>query len=127
MVKLKKYTLNRIPKFVIYSLTNTYLSGHVKHIKVYDYSRDSAFQKMVDTFYVPIRFKLCNFSLPLNSLMFLADEHKGKAKFIEFAYKTRAESERLNPYLEVSYEYLAISPDFAWNVNMLLMDTWEYD
>ena len=124
-----------MPKFVVYSLTNTYLSGHVKHIKVYNYSQDRAFREMVDTFVVPIQFNfpvghinnLRSLSLPLNNLMFLAVEHKDKAKFLKFADKMYAESNQLKPYLEVSPKYLAISPDFVWDVRMILMDTWNYD
>lgn len=135
MVKLKKYTLNRIPKFVVYSLTNTYLSEHVKHIKVYNYSQDRAFREMANTFFVPIRFnlpaeninKLHGLSLPLNSLIFLASVHKDKAKFLKFADKMYAESIQLEAYLEVSPKYLTISPDFIWDVRMILMDTWNYD
>ena len=135
MIKLKKYTLNRIPKFVVYSLTNTYLSEHVKHIKVYNYSQDRAFREMADTFFVPISFNLPagninnlhSLSLPLNSLMFLACEHKDKAKFLKFADKMYAESKQLKPYLEVSPKYLAITPDSVWYVRMILMDTWNYD
>ena len=137
MVKLKKYTLNRIPKFVVYSLTNTYLSEHVKHIKVYNYSQDRAFQEMLDTFFVPISFNLpagtinnlhsSSLSLPLNSLMLLASKYKDKAKFLKFADKMYAESKQLKPYLEVSPNYLAITPDFVWDVRMILMDTWNYD
>ena len=135
MVKLKKYTLNRIPKFVVYSLANTYLSEHVKHIKVYNYSQDKAFREMVDTFFVPIQFNLPvgsinnlhSLILPLNSLMSLACEHKDKAKFLKFADKMYAESKQLKPYLEVSSKYSSISSVFAWYVRMILMDTWNYD
>lgn len=133
MVKLKKYTLNHIPKFVVYSLKNTYLNGH-KHIKVYNYSQDSAFREMVDTFFVPIQFNfpvgsinnLHSLSLRLDSLMSLACEHKDKSKFLKFANKMCAESKKLKPYLEVSPKYLAISPD-TWYVRLILMDTWDYD
>lgn len=135
MIKLKKYTLNRIPKFVVYSLTNTYLSGHVRHIKVYNYTQDKAFREMVDTFFVPICFNLPagninnlhGLGLPLKNLMFLAVEHKDKTKFLKFADKMYAESKQLKPYLEVSPKYLAITPDFVWGVRMILMDTWNYD
>ena len=135
MIKLKKYTLNRIPKFVVYSLTNTYLSEHIKHIKVHNYSQDRAFREMVDTFFVPIQFNfpagninnLHSLSLPLDSLMFLAVEHKDKTKFLKFADKMYAESKKLKPYLEVYSRYLANTYDFVWDVRMILMDTWNYD
>lgn len=140
MVKLKKYTLNRIPKFVVYSLTNPYLSEHMKHIKVYNYSQDRAFREMVDTFFVPRQFNFPEFSfpvgnnnnlqslsLPLKSLMFLAVDLKDKTKFLKFADKMYAESKQLKPFLEVYPEYLTFNPDSAWNVRMILMDTWNYD
>lgn len=127
MVKLKKYALEQIPKFVIYSLTNEYLSRHVKHIKVYDYSRDKNFQKMVNTFFVPISFNLHSVRLSLSSLMFLTSEHKDKAKFIKFANKIHTESKQLMLYLEVSPKLSAIISDSMWDVTLTLMDTWEYD
>lgn len=135
MVKLKKYTLNQIPNFAVYSLTNIYLSEHVKHIKVHNYSQDKAFREMVDTFFVPVRFNLpagninnlYSLSLTLNSLIFHACAHKDKTKFLKFADKIHAESKQLKPYLEVSPKYIAISPDFVWDIRMFLMDTWNYD
>lgn len=135
MVKLKKYTLNRIPKFVVYSLTNTFLSEHVKHIKVYNYSQNRAFREMVDTIFMSKQFifpvgninKLQSASLPLNRLMFLACEDKDKTKFHKFAGKMYDESRKFRPYLKVSPKYLAINPDFGWDVRMILMDTWNYD
>lgn len=126
MVKLKKYTLNRIPKFVVYSLTNPYLSEHIKHIKVYNYSQDRAFQEMVVSkqFRFPVGNinNLQSISLPLNSLMFLAAGHKDKTKFLKFADKMYAESKQLKPYLEMSP-----TPNFVWGVKMILMDTWNCD
>lgn len=133
MVKLKKYTLNRIPNFAVYSLTNIYLSEHVKHIKVYNYSQDKAFREIVDTFFVPITFNLPagnnlpSLSLTLNNLTFLASARKDKTKFVKFADKIHAESKQLKPYLEVSPKYITISPDFVWDIRMFLMDTWNYD
>lgn len=134
MVKLKKYTLNQIPKFAVYSLTNTYLNEHVKHIKVHNYSQDSAFQEMANTLFMPIHFNLLagninnlhSLRLTLNSLIVLAVKHKDNVKFLKFADKMYTESKQLKPYLWFP-QYLAISPDSVWDVKMILMDTWNYD
>lgn len=135
MVKLKKYALEQIPKFIVYSLDNIHLSEHIKHIKVYAYSQDRDFQKIINTFFVSKFFNISvgssnslrNLSVYLHTLIFFASEYKNVAKLRKFTKKVCAESQQLKPYLGVPSKSLAFNSDFIWSINILLMDTWNYD
>ena len=134
MVKLKKYTLKRIPKFAIYTLNNIYLSRRIKHIKVFDYSQYNSFIELVEKFF---RLSYVNLTLesginltymqsPLNNLLYLTVEHKESHKFLKFADKLYTESKQLKPYCQ-SMSPVFISIESAWNVKMTLVDIWNYD
>ena len=134
MVKLKKFSLKRVPKFVLYSLDSSYLSIHAKHIRVFNYSQYKTFLELFEKLYVPLYHDLplesgvniVSIALPLNSLMHYAIEHyKEGAKFLSFANKIYTESKRLKPYLDTtSQRYIAI--DYLWDVKITLMDVHNY-
>lgn len=136
MVKLKKYSLKRVPKFVLYSLGNSFLSTHVKHIRVFNYSQDKTFLELFEKLYVPLYHDLplecginvANIALPLNSLIHYTVEHyKEGAKFLSFADKIYTDSKRLKPYLETtSPNHLALTSDYVWDVKITLMDVQNY-
>lgn len=131
MVKLKKYTLNRMPKFIVYTLHNNYLNENIKHIKVFNYTREKHFQEIIDTFFTPSHFKpmykhinsFCNISFPLDSLVLLASRHKDKVPLIKFVHKIRCESDKLKPHLYSTSKYFKLSPDYTWEVRITLVDT----
>lgn len=134
MIKLKKYTLNHMPRFIIYSLHNSYLNENIKHIKVFNYTQNKDFQKLIDTFFIPSYFKLlhkrinnfCSTSLALDSLVFLASSHKDKVPLIKFVQKLRFESDKLKPHLYSTSKYFKLSPDYTWEVRITLVDTQQY-
>ena len=134
MVKLKKYTLKRIPKFAIYTLNNIYLSRRIKHIKVFDYSQDNSFIELVEKLFRPSYdnltlesgINLTYMQSPLNSLLYLTVEHKENPKFLKFVDKLYTESKQLKPYCDLMAP-VYISIESAWNVKMTLVDTWNYD
>nr|QTZ82740.1 MAG: hypothetical protein [Enquatrovirus sp.] len=134
MIKLKKYTLNRMPKFIVYSLHNSYLNENVKHIKVFNYTQNKDFQEVIDKFFIPSHFKLLhkhinNFyttSLHLDYLIFLVSSYKDKAPLIKFVQKLRFESDKLKPHLYSTSKYFKSSPDYTWEVRITLVDTEYY-
>ena len=134
MVKLKKYTLKRIPKFAIYTLNNPYLSSRIKHIKVFDYSQDNSFIELVEKLFRPSYvnltlesgINLTYMQLTLSSLLYLTVEHKESHKFLKFVDKLYTESKQLKTYFELIAPF-CISIESAWNVKMTLVDIWNYD
>ena len=136
MVKLKKFSLKRVPKFVLYSLDNPYLSIHAKHIRVFNYSQYKTFLELFEKLYVPLYrdlslesgVNIVSIALPLNSLMHYAtDLYKEGAKLKNFADKIYAESKRLKPYLETtSPNHIVLTPNYIWDVKITLMDVHNY-